>query len=356
MPLDVIISPLALYNEDDSIFDNLTLPAITENTAPSWGNNYLSLLRDRLYSVDKTDFIGWLLLNTAEMSTIYTSPESFKEAIKFWSATRSKLWQQIYETQFFRYNPIWNKDGTITLNESTTRNLVEQIGRTDTTTYGHRIDSSFGHPTETLTRTGGRTETVRDRAAWTEEHSGKDTTKDTFGHSESESYTNYSETHEVTQDDTTRTVAAYDSSSLEPREKNARVMRETTTPAGTKTKQMGGNADTSELEHGETVQRTGTAGEVTTEYDYKQGGEVEQRVYSGDDSESVTHSGSDSLFMVGTNTDTGTTGGSSTRIEQGNIGVTSTQELIMKEREILQFNIYEYILADFKENFMIMMY
>lgn len=44
------------------------------------------------------------------------------------------------------------------------------------------------------------------------------------------------------------------------------------------------------------------------------------------------------------------------RRETGNIGVTSTQELIQREREIAEFNLTDYIVQDFKRRFCIMVY
>lgn len=40
----------------------------------------------------------------------------------------------------------------------------------------------------------------------------------------------------------------------------------------------------------------------------------------------------------------------------GNIGVTTTQQMIREQREIVQFSIIEYIIQDFKDNFCLMVY
>lgn len=40
-------------------------------------------------------------------------------------------------------------------------------------------------------------------------------------------------------------------------------------------------------------------------------------------------------------------------VEQGNIGVTTTQQMIKEQREIVQFNLYKYIIDSFKKHFMI---
>lgn len=356
MSREMIISPLALYDQDSTIFNDLQLPTLTENQAPSWGSNYLQLLRDEVYSMDKPTFIQWLLLQTAEMSTIYPSPSMFKQAVKIWSATRYRIWQQLWETQFFRYNPIWNKDGTIKVDGSVIRDLEQTIDRTDTTGYNSGTTTEFGHPTETLTKTGGRTETVTDTAKWEEAHSGTDTTTDTLQHTETESYNNYVETHEITKDDVTGKVAAFDAATLQDKDQSKHELLETTTPTGSKVKTLGGQGDTSELEHGETITREGKSGNVTTAYEYNLGGEVETRVYTGDDSEDVTRSGEDTLTIDATNTDSGSITTDNETTEQGNIGVVSTQAMILQEREVLRFNLYEYILADFKQNFLVLLY
>lgn len=45
-----------------------------------------------------------------------------------------------------------------------------------------------------------------------------------------------------------------------------------------------------------------------------------------------------------------------TRVEQGNIGVTTTQAMIREERDIADFDIYNYIIGDFKYRFCIRVY
>lgn len=62
--------------------------------------------------------------------------------------------------------------------------------------------------------------------------------------------------------------------------------------------------------------------------------------------------------------DTGTVNGTGsedetikrTRREYGNIGVTSTQQLIEAEREVADFDIYHYIITDFKQRFCLLVY
>ena len=45
-----------------------------------------------------------------------------------------------------------------------------------------------------------------------------------------------------------------------------------------------------------------------------------------------------------------------TRVEQGNIGVTTSQQMIREQREIVLFNLYEFITESFKKQFCLMVY
>ena len=63
-------------------------------------------------------------------------------------------------------------------------------------------------------------------------------------------------------------------------------------------------------------------------------------------------SSSDNRSIDRDTTDTGTV----TTVEQGNIGVTSTQSLIKEQRDVVQFNVYDYIIADFRKRFCLMVY
>ena len=48
--------------------------------------------------------------------------------------------------------------------------------------------------------------------------------------------------------------------------------------------------------------------------------------------------------------------GTITREESGNIGVTMTQEMIQRQRDIVQFNLYDYIARQFIKQFCIQLY
>lgn len=62
--------------------------------------------------------------------------------------------------------------------------------------------------------------------------------------------------------------------------------------------------------------------------------------------------------QTNTGTSSGTESGEVTRSrhEYGNIGVTTTQQMINEEREVVKFNMVNYIIEDFKQRFCVLVY
>lgn len=89
---------------------------------------------------------------------------------------------------------------------------------------------------------------------------------------------------------------------------------------------------------------------------------AEKNTVKGTGTDTFNHSGTDTVDHTGTQdidttvdrdtTDTGTI----TRTEQGNIGVTSTQSLIQEQREVVKFNILDYIINEFRDRFCLKVY
>lgn len=205
------LSILTLYNYDPTIFDDLTLPV--ESELPT-NVEYITPITP----LDKSLLIDFICTDLAELSLAYTDPLIVKPMIRIWSATQHDVWLKLWQTLLFKFNPIWNKDGTF--DESINRN-----GRTD-----GGAETTFGH---------------------------------TIAHN----------------------VTGYDTNSYSP--------------------------DTQDVNGGKDSTTTGA-------------------MFSNAE---ATH-----------------------RTEKGNIGVTTTQQMIREQREIVEFNLYEYIKESFKERFCVMVY
>lgn len=238
------ISILGLYQYDQTLFDNLMLP-------------------EDFTADERTTLINNLLMECAELECVYPNFDFCKAAIGWWSKARLSVWEKLYASTMFDYNPIWNKDGTIT--ES-------------------------------------RTRTYSDEKAGTVESS-KETTSSVEDGTASTRMLN------VTTDDTTTTnqTAGFNSSGFV-------------------------NKDKSTVDHEYRDTETGSTQRTVTDSGTEGGSTTESGTTTGEESEDYT------------------------RIEQGNIGVTSTQQLIREEREVVQFEIDDYIINDFKKQFCILVY
>lgn len=82
------LSILGMYNYDNSIFDDFTLP-------------------DR---IPRETFLNNLLLECAEFGCIYPDTGFFKMAVKSWCELELPTWEWLLDTQGYEYNPIWNVD------------------------------------------------------------------------------------------------------------------------------------------------------------------------------------------------------------------------------------------------------
>ena len=80
----------------------------------------------------------------------------------------------------------------------------------------------------------------------------------------------------------------------------------------------------------------------------------EQHILDHDSTDTGTVSNAGTAKDTGTLKDSGTI--NRERVEQGNIGITTTQQMIKEEREVSEFNMYDYIVRSFKERFCIMVY
>lgn len=120
------MSILGLYQFDNSIFSGLTIPSA-------------------LY---KTVLVDNLLMECAELEIIYPDPAFMKSAIAQWSKTMLPIWEKLYESTQYEYNPIYNYDR---YEEST-----DEFGSTDTGAQQGYENSGFVDQSK-VTRDGDNT-------------------------------------------------------------------------------------------------------------------------------------------------------------------------------------------------------
>lgn len=135
------MSPLGLYQWDNTLFDLMTIPT----------------------ALDKDTLIDNLLAETAELEVLYPNPVVLKNLLGVWSAKQIDIWNRLYATTQYEYNPIENYNRYETGSEDGTGRTTHS--GTDTTTE-----------TTTHGGTDNRTEAIT--------HGGRDTVNgsDTKGH------------------------------------------------------------------------------------------------------------------------------------------------------------------------------
>lgn len=253
------LSLSGLYDFDNTVLDGMNYP-------------------DKFTDVDKETFVANLLMETAELEILYPDVKFMMTAIRAWSKKEKPVWDKLFETTILEYNPIWNKDGTVT--------ETETIGRE-------------GSESSTENATGSETETDTKETA-------RANSRETATKSDSES---------TATDETNHYVYGYNSDSAAQDEKTD----------GKSTTSGSGSASGSESEKGSETENGSRKNNSTN--DIKRAGEHAE-----------------------------TTQRTNTRIEKGNIGVTTTQSMIEEERAVDLFNLFDVMIESFKKRFCIMIY
>lgn len=123
----VLLSINAVFNYDPDIFENLSLPG-SADIPQGEESRYI----DNPPDLDASLLVANILAELGEMNLVYSDPVTLKMMISIWNAMNYDNWVSLYKTTILKYNPIWNKDGTITETKSGS-------GRVDggsTTEYG----------------------------------------------------------------------------------------------------------------------------------------------------------------------------------------------------------------------------
>lgn len=141
----VNLSPLGLYQWDHTVFDLMQIPE----------------------ALDKNTLVDNLLAETAELEVLYPNPVVFKSLVGVWSNKQIDVWNKLYATTQYEYNPIENynryEEGSTSDEGSTThsgtdrRSIDRDMGGSDTNagTYedGHWI-AGYDAPTPTAQNDG----------------------------------------------------------------------------------------------------------------------------------------------------------------------------------------------------------
>lgn len=135
----VIVPLIALYNWDSTIFDGLKVPTAADLNPDI---EYISPIP----ALSNADLRDELLAQIGEMTPLYNQPDVLKHMIATWARTQKPVWVKLWQTTLYKYNPIWNKDGTYS----------ETLTRSGNNSGGN---SAKGSNSSNDTLTHGRTDT-----------------------------------------------------------------------------------------------------------------------------------------------------------------------------------------------------
>ena len=294
--MNTLLSIITMYQYDPTVFDDLVLPP----------------------ALDPDLVTDSIMLELGELELLYNDPSMMKFAIGRWSSKELKKWNDLYATTVLDYNPIENYNRTDDFTDTETRSLANSNTETRALSGSNNETRDLaGSNDETKNLAGSSLET-RDLAT------GINGTTDTTD-SDVQGGTNSSQ----------KQVAGYNSNTLQTSEVDTQTLGATNDKTvATITEQLGTD--------------TGTVTMATTD--------------TGTDNTATTETGTINTATTDTGTvsnagsDTGTVALNKIGNAFGNIGVTTTQQMIQQEREVVQFNIYDYITESFKNRFCILVY
>ena len=327
---------MGLYNYDPTLFANMEFPT-------------------GFTTDDADNLIYSIVSETAELEVLYSSPSFMKTIIGVWSKKELPTWDRVYAAAQAEYNPIENYDRQET--SSDTKTASSQHSGTDTTT-NTGTDTTTNTGTDTTTNTG--TDTTTNTGTDTVTNSGKDTTQ--LSGTDTSSATTDNDvsrggtdtTRYSGSDVTTNRVAGFDSNTL--------VNKEDSTTAFGKVESVthGETIATDEtitgsLTHGQKTELTHGHVEATQHGHTQalQHGHVEALQHGH--TQALQH-GHTQALQHGEKIEDSETFSHTSRI-RGNIGVTTSQQMLTQELEIApKLNITNYIVDSFKNRFCLLVY
>lgn len=158
-----MMSLLGLYNFDESLLDGLIENLPNKDGIPSgYADSYYTNI-----AVDPQTVVENLLVECSEFEILYADFNALKRIIKIWSGKEKLVWQKMYNTICYKYNPIWNKDGKSAWTERQTGNGTKketEKGSKTTKANGTTNDefTSTSNTTNKTTGTGTNTRTGTD--------------------------------------------------------------------------------------------------------------------------------------------------------------------------------------------------
>ena len=260
--------------------------------------------------LDKSIEEAHIMMKCQDLEILYPDFDSLKAMIGIWSSMNIAKWTKLYGTMNYNYDPLHPFDVTETSitnkeNETITNKTENKIKSEDETTKRNREYNEKISSIEAIS--SDRDETYSDSQTGKEENT------------------------ENTTESNEQNVAAFNSSVAEPSTENSSIKGS----AARKDKTENQNSN-------DTVNEDSTRNENSERTNNEESEYTKERenIANGASNEQMNESGMNNKYTK----------------TVGNMGSNTFQDLIESERNILEFNIYEYIAESFKQTFCIMVY
>lgn len=292
--------------------------------------------------IEKEKLVNAMLLETKDLELLYTDADFMKDCIGMWSHNFWYTWVGWLRSTVQEYNPIENYNRIEWHNNTNERDLTSDRIRTRdlTDTDIHTRNLSDESERNRNLKDSHVNSTVDDASTVRSVRDGG-----------SDTNTRTDDLHQTVTDTPGKitTIARTGFNS------NVMVPAESTTLSGSdKTITDNTGTQTNGVEYGrtqddDTTYRNQTDVNLTVDYT---GNERIERTLGGDESNTVKYTGTDKNL----DKDTGSVVDEYNAHMHGNIGVTTTQQMLKEERDIVDWNIYEMIARHFRDRYCICVY
>lgn len=263
---------------------------------------------------DKDVLMSEIILRGGVFETLYSDPEYYRDTCHYWWLKWKRTFQKWFDAFDIEYDPLENYNKTETITETTTDNGAVNTTTTDTkSSTGTNTNTTKLSNTQVVSEDGSSTTSISDKEVVDEDGTTNNRSL-TTGSSESK-------------------ISAFDSSTYQPKEKidtnndvtdsGSNTIDRTTTKTGSTNTST--NVDTNTTNNG-----TSTTNENT--------------------SNSIDSNGS-----VNTNTNNSREF-THTNLTKGNIGVTTSQQMLESELKIQMWNCYNHIADIFLDELCVRVY
>lgn len=317
---EAYITLMQYYKEYPALFDGMKIPTYADG--------------DTVYTLNRDLLINSIILKSGEFECLYNNPEFMSFAIGIWSDKYYDKWVELLKTLHYDYNPIHNYDRT------ETRNIESERSRfVDNDTEKRGLNSYENTQNQKIDDTVTRTPNL----SYEENITNKNTENVDATLNSSNSGETSSNTGSGGKDTELHYKAAFNSDPVVLTDKIETDYGKTSNTAGTTT---------------DTGESNTTSERTTTDTRTNEKNESGNEITDTDRTENQTDTGNTNYQETGSSDlhEAETIGNIETIKAAGNIGITSTQRMIELQRDIVEFNLYDYIADSFVHEFCIMVY